>query len=71
MKRLLTSAVRYLMRRGWDQGVLEGNRAWVIIGGAALLAHLAGRAMRRHPELVFSDLLQPGESFIITNEPRY
>jgi hypothetical protein len=70
MKRLWANGVRYLMRRGWQSGVLEGDRIWVIIGGAALLAHLAGRAMRREPELVFSDLLAPGESFMITNEPR-
>jgi hypothetical protein len=70
VSRLLANGIRYLMRRGWDRGVLEGDRVWVVIGGAALLAHLAGRAMRREPYVVFSERLEPGESFRITNEAR-
>jgi hypothetical protein len=70
MKQLINRAVRYFMRRGWQEGVIEGNQVWIIVGGAALLAHLAGRAMRRQPDLVFSELLEPGQSFIISNEPR-
>jgi hypothetical protein len=53
---------------GWDRGVVEGNRSWVVVGGAALLAHLAGRAMHREPEVVFREKLRPGETFRIIHE---
>lgn len=65
-------AVRFLLRRGmrmgWDRGVVEGNRGWVVVGGAALLAHLAGRVMHREPEVVFREKLRPGETFRIHHE---
>ena len=61
-------ALRYGIRRGFDWGLLEGSRFWVIIGGAALLAHLAGRAMSRHPETVFVAPLQPGDAIQIIND---
>jgi hypothetical protein len=57
---LIEKAMRYGLRRGWERGVLEGNRTWVVIGGAAVIAYLA--------ETVFSELLQPGEAFRITHE---
>lgn len=66
MKRL----VRYGLRQGWRRGLLEGNRGWVVVGGAALLAHLAARVARRGPDVVFSEPLRPGESIRITHEPR-
>jgi hypothetical protein len=70
MKRLWESAVRLAMRRGFDRGLLEGDRAWLVIGGLALLGHLAARAVRREPETVFSDLLAPGEAITISHETR-
>jgi hypothetical protein len=70
VRRLLRSALRYGMRRGFDRGLMDGNRAWVVIGGMALLGHLAGRAMHRQPEVVFSEKLLPGQSLRITHEAR-
>jgi hypothetical protein len=58
---------RFGMRQGFRKGLLDGNRAWIVIGGAALLAHLGGRALGAEPDLVFSEVLRPGESFVITN----
>jgi hypothetical protein len=58
------------MRRGWERGLVDGNRAWAVVGGVALLGHLAGKAMHREPELVFSEKLRPGESVRITHEAR-
>jgi hypothetical protein len=65
---LIEKAVRYGLRRGWERGILEGNRTWVVIGGAAVIAYLAGRALPRRPETVFSELLNPGEAFQISHE---
>jgi len=68
--RLARRALRYAVRRGLRDGVLDGKRAWVVVGGLALLAQLAGRALHREPEVVFSELLRPGESLRITHEAR-
>ena len=69
MTRLIRAGIRYGMRQGWSRGVLDGNWAWITIGGLALLGHLLGRA-GRGPEVVFSEKLAPGESFRITHLPR-
>jgi hypothetical protein len=58
------------MRRGFDRGLVEGNRAWVVVGGVALLSHMAGRVMHREAEVVFSEKLRSGESIRITHEAR-
>jgi hypothetical protein len=69
VKRLIGVLVRAGMRRGWRLGVLEGNQTWVVVGGAALLAHLAGRALGREEESVFREVLRPGETFQVTHVP--
>jgi hypothetical protein len=61
-------AVRYGMRRGFDRGLVEGRRGWVVVGGLALLGHLAGRALHREAEVVFSQKLEPGQSLRITHQ---
>lgn len=61
MRNLWHSALRRGMRNGFDRGVLAGSPFWLILGALALLAHLAGRAMVRRPELVFIDELELGE----------
>jgi hypothetical protein len=69
MKRLLHFLIRAGIRKGWHGGVVDGNRTWVVVGGLALLGHLAGRALARHEEVVFKELLKPGESLRITHLP--
>lgn len=71
MSSILRFLVRRGMRMGWDRGVVEGHRGWVVVGGAALLARLAGRAMHREPEVVFREKLRPGESIRITHEAEF
>jgi hypothetical protein len=58
------------MRQGLDRGLVEGSSGWFVIGAVSLLATLAGRAMRRQPELVFSSRLSVGETFEISHEAR-
>jgi hypothetical protein len=70
VSRLVEKAVRVGMRRGVERGLLEGNRAWIVVGGAALLAHLAGRALPRRPQTVFVDRLEPGDAIQIVHESR-
>lgn len=68
--RLVRAAIRFGLRRGWSRGVVDGNRAWVVAGGVAVLGYLADRYLRREPEVVFSEKLRPGESLRITHEAR-
>jgi hypothetical protein len=65
---IVERAVRLGLRNGWDRGILEGNSVWVVVGGVALLAYLAGRSLPRHPTTIFSEMLPPGEGIRIINE---
>ena len=65
MRNLWHSALRRGMRNGFDRGLLAGHPVWLILGALALLAHLAGRAMARRPELVFIDELELDEELQI------
>jgi hypothetical protein len=56
------------MRDGWQRGVVEGRGAWAVLGGLALLGYLGRRAMHRDAQVIFSDVLQPGESLKISHE---
>jgi hypothetical protein len=67
---LVDRAIRVGIRRGWSRGVGEGQRVWLILGGVAVVARLAGRALRRDSEVVFSEKIRPGESFVVTHEAR-
>jgi hypothetical protein len=69
MKRLIRILVRAGVRNGWRRGVVDGNRTWIVVGGLALVGHLAGRALSRQEEVVFKELLKPGESLRITHLP--
>jgi hypothetical protein len=68
VKQLIDRALRIGMRRGLDWGLLEGSKGWVVIGGLALLGHLAGRAMGRRPETVFFERLEPGDAIQVIHE---
>jgi hypothetical protein len=70
VRSLIEKLVGFGMRRGFERGLLDGERAWLIIGALALLAHLAGREMRREPVVVFSERLVPGETLEIAHEER-
>jgi hypothetical protein len=48
---------------------MEGRRGWAVIGGLALLGYLGRRAMHREAQVIFSEVLQPGESLRISHEP--
>ena len=62
--------VRRGLRLGWRRGVQGGNRAWVAVGGVALLGHLAGRALSRRERTVIRERIRPGEVFTVTHSSR-
>jgi hypothetical protein len=69
-RKLVGWLVRYAMRQGWHRGVVDGNQAWAVIGGVAVVAHLAGRVMHREPEVVFLEKLRPEDVVQIRHVPR-
>lgn len=70
MKKLLRFAVRLGLRHGLRRGLLGGSRGWAVVGGVALIGHLAGRVLGSEPDVIFSEVLAPGETFTIHHEPR-
>jgi hypothetical protein len=56
------------LRRGWRQGVLEGNRAWLLVGGLALTMRVIQRMAGREEKVVYSEQLRPGETLVITHD---
>jgi hypothetical protein len=67
---LLRWLVRRGLREGWRRGVLGESRAFLVIGGLAVLGHLLGRASGREADVVFSEKLAPGEAFGIFHQPK-
>lgn len=57
MNKLLRAGMRY----GWQRGVVDGNRLWVVVGAAALVGHLGRRAMTRRDEVLWSGPVAPGQ----------
>lgn len=62
--------IRYLVRNGFRKGLLEGNRAWLVLGGVGLLVKLYKKASGSEPKVVYSEELPVGQAIIIANEPR-
>jgi hypothetical protein len=56
------------LRRGWRQGVLEGNRSWLVIGGVALTVRVLQRLGGKEEKVVFREKLSPGETVVIAHE---
>jgi hypothetical protein len=67
---LVQRLVRVLLRQGWKKGVVGGNPAWTALGGVALIGYLAGRVLKRDPDVVFLEQIRPGESIRITHEAK-
>lgn len=64
MKRLLRAG----MRQAWRRGILEGSRAWIVVGGVSLVGHLALKALKRNDEVIWSGELTPGQVLTVTHE---
>jgi hypothetical protein len=66
----MTWLIRLALRRGWRNGVLEGNRAWLYAGAAAFIVRMMLRAVAKEESVVYREVLQAGERIVITHEPR-
>ena len=69
---MIRRLTRVLLRTGFRRGVLGGSRPWVVLFGVAGALRLIQRINDRESEVVFSEELQPGETFVIAHgrEPR-
>ena len=57
--------LRRLTRTGLRKGLLEGSRPWLVVGATAGVVRLASRVVRKTPDVVFCQELQPGEALVI------
>jgi hypothetical protein len=55
-------------RRALIDGLLGGNRRWLVLGGLAWALKAFQAASRREPEVVYLAELQPGETLILSRE---
>ena len=53
-------------RRGLSEGLLGGNRGWLVLGSVAWGLRAIGWAVRREERVVFRDTLRPGEALVIS-----
>ncbi|MFM8860886.1 MAG: hypothetical protein ACKOIA_00245 [Acidimicrobiia bacterium] len=63
------NVLQMLRRRSLRRGVLEGNRAWLLLGGAVWGLRALQLALRSAPERVFVGDLRPGESILVSSRP--
>lgn len=53
-------------RNAVAEGLLGGNRRWLVIGGIAWGFRAIGWAMRRDERVIFRERLGPGEQLVIS-----
>ncbi|HEX3425315.1 MAG TPA: hypothetical protein VHT30_04230 [Acidimicrobiales bacterium] len=65
----MNALIRLGLRRGWQRGILNGERTWLYIGAASLLLRFLLRALHKEEAVVYREVLQAGERIVITHEP--
>jgi hypothetical protein len=65
---LVERGIRLALRNGWERGLVEGNDAWLVVGGLALLVYLGRRAMHREVETLLTQKLFPGVGLTVSAE---
>lgn len=53
-------------RNAVTEGILGGNRRWLVLGGVAWGLRAVGWAVRRDERVVFRETLRPGEQLLIS-----
>lgn len=60
--------LRYLYRRAQLKGPLGGSRGWTVLWVALLGRRLLKRATKDKPDVVYSEVLRPGQSLVIRSD---
>ena len=66
---LADRAVRAALRTGARRGLGDGSRGWLAVGAIALGIRLFQRMARPGKAVIVSELLEPGETLIISHLP--
>ena len=61
--------LRSLTRYGTTRGLLGGSRAWTVVAIVGWTLRLLQRARHEPPKVVYSEVLQPGETLEIRHLP--
>ena len=59
--------MRLALRNGLTKGLLGGSRPWLVVGGIALGWRVLRKIAGSDPIVVYSEQLQPGETFVIAH----
>jgi hypothetical protein len=62
-------ALDTVRRRGLTDGLLGGNRFWMVAGGLAWAMRVMGSAVRREERVVYRTRLKAGEQLLISERP--
>jgi hypothetical protein len=60
--------VRMAIRNGWRRGIMQGSRPWLIAGGLALGLRAVLKLTGSEEKVVYSEVLQPGETLVIAHQ---
>ena len=60
--------LRYLYRRGQLKGLLGGSKAWTGVWAVLFTVRMFKKASSRDAKVVYSEVLHPGETFVIRHE---
>jgi hypothetical protein len=58
---------RRVTRMGAVRGLLGGSRTWFALWVVGGTFKMLGKLIRKEPDVVYSEDLQPGESLVITH----
>ena len=61
--------LKTLRRIGLARGI-GGSRGWLALGLTAGAMQMARKAIKRQPDVVYSEELHPGQSLVIQHFPR-
>lgn len=60
--------LRYLYRRGQLRGLFGGSKGWTVVWAVIFGARMLKKATTREPEVVYSEVLSPGETVVVRHE---
>jgi len=62
--------LKKLARKGLRRGLFGGSQLWLALGAGAFVARLVLKAVRKSPEVVYSEKLVAGERLLISHGGR-
>ncbi len=60
--------LRYLHRRAQLRGLFGGSKGWTLVWAVIFGARMFKKAITREPQVVYSEVLGPGETVIVRHE---